>query len=122
MPEFIPGRELARAFYEEVVAGTVGDVPHSAAFLDYESDVLGYDTERSTDHGWGPRLQIFTDSAIDLEPHLPETFRGWPVRYGWDEHEVRHRVDVTPLGGWLCRRLGFDPRDGMETRDWLATP
>jgi hypothetical protein len=122
MPEFIPGRQLARAFYEEVVAGIVGDVPHSAAFLDYGSDVLGYDTERSTDHGWGPRLQIFTDSEIDVEPHLPETFRGWPVRYGWDEHEVRHRVDVSPLGGWLCRRLGFDPRGGMETRDWLATP
>jgi Domain of unknown function (DUF4037) len=122
MPEFLPGRELARAFYEEVVAGLVGDIPHSAGFLGYGSDVLGYDTERSTDHGWGPRLQIFTDARVDLEPDLPETFRGWPVRYGWDAHEVRHRVDVTPLGAWVQERLGFDPRPGIQTRDWLTTP
>jgi hypothetical protein len=122
MPEFLPGRELARAFYEEVVAQILGDTPHSAAFLGYGSDVLGYDTERSTDHGWGPRLQVFTESTIDLDPLLPETFRGWPVRYGWDDHAVRHRVDVTPLGAWLEERLAFDPRRGIETSDWLTTP
>jgi len=119
---FIPGLELARAFYEEGVSGIVGDVPHSAAFLGYGSDVLGYDTERSTDHGWGPRMQIFADVELDLDSRLPETFRGWPVRYGWDDHPVRHRVEVTPLGPWLVSRLGFDPRPGMETRDWLTTP
>jgi hypothetical protein len=122
MPEFIPGRELARAFYEEVVAGIVGDVPHSAGFLGYGSDVLGFDTERSTDHGWGPRLQVFTEEKVDLDSKLPETFRGWPVRYGWDDHEVRHRVDVLPLGEWLESRLGFDPRRGLTARDWLAMP
>ena len=52
MPEFLPGLELSRAFYEEVVRGIVGNVPHSAALLGYGSDVLGFDTERSTDHGW----------------------------------------------------------------------
>ena len=72
MPEFLPGRELARAFYEEVVAGLVGDIPHSAGFLGYGSDVLGYDTERSTDHGWGPRLQIFTDTRASISSR---TFR-----------------------------------------------
>jgi hypothetical protein len=122
LPEFLPGAELARAFYEEVVAGIVGEVPHSAAFIGYGSDVLGYDTERSTDHGWGPRLQVFTDASLDLDPLLPETFRGWPVRYGWDDHAVRHRVDVAPLGAWLEERLGLDPRRGIETRDWLTTP
>lgn len=122
MPEFLPGAELARAFYEEVVAGIVGDVPHSAAFLGYGSDVLGYDTERSTDHGWGPRLQIFTEAKLDLDHDLPETFRGWPVRYGWDDHEVRHRVDIKPLGSWLEQRLGFDARGGINMLDWLTTP
>jgi hypothetical protein len=122
VPDFIPGSELARAFYEEVVAGLVGDTLHSAAFLGYGSDVLGFDTERSTDHGWGPRMQIFTEAKLDLDAGLPEDFRGWPVRYGWDDHEVRHRVDVTPLGAWLEGRLGFDPRASIETRDWLTTP
>jgi uncharacterized protein DUF4037 len=120
LPEFVPGRELARAFYEEVVSAQVSGVPHSAAFLGYGSDVLGFDTVRSTDHGWGPRLQVFTEAAVELE--LPDSFRGWPVRYGWDETPVADHVDVMPLGTWLDARVGFDPRRGMETRDWLTTP
>jgi Domain of unknown function (DUF4037) len=121
MPEFVPGVELARAFYEDVVGGIVGDIPHSAALLGYGSDVLGFDTERSTDHGWGPRLQLFCEEELDLEPSLPETFRGWPVRYGWDDKPVEHHVEVTTLGNWLDKQLGFDPRAGIETRDWLLT-
>ncbi len=63
MPEFVPGRELARAFYEEVVSELVGDVEHSAALLGWGSDVLGFDTDRSTDHGWGPRLRVFVHAS-----------------------------------------------------------
>ena len=83
MPEFLPGLELSRAFYQEVVAPILGDTPHSAARLGWGSDVLGFDTERSTDHGWGPQLQIFTEAELDVDAQLPETFRGWLVRYGW---------------------------------------
>lgn len=35
---------------------------------------------------------------------------------------VHHRVDVTPLGPWLIEQLAFDPRAGVGTADWLATP
>src|SRR6266508_4652058 len=78
---FVPGLELARAFYEEVVAPVVADVPHSAALLGSGSDVLGFDTARSTDHGWGPRLQLFVadpvleEVADAVEAALPESFR-----------------------------------------------
>jgi hypothetical protein len=126
---FTPGLQLASAFYEEVVAGLVGDTRHSAAFLGWGSDVLGYDTERSTDHGWGPRLQVFVEdeeTAERLGPRvdegLPEEFRGWPTRFGWDEHPVVHRVRVTTLAAWLEEQLGFDPRGGMTSNDWLTTP
>lgn len=51
MPEFIPGAELARAFYEEVVAGIVDETEHTAALLGWGSEILGVDTKRSTDHG-----------------------------------------------------------------------
>lgn len=126
--EFVPGVELARAFYEEVVAPIVADVPHSAALLGWGSDVLGYDTVRSTDHGWGPRLQLFVggslreEVAATIEAGLPESFRGWPVRYGWDDVPVSHHVEVAPLAEWLERRLGIDPRGGVAARDWLALP
>jgi hypothetical protein len=122
LPEFIRGLELSRAFYEEVVRDLVGDVPHSAALLGYGSDVLGFDTERSTDHGFGPRLQIFVQWLVDLDDELPEEFRGWPVRYGWDDKSVQSHVEVAQLGPWLHKQLGFDPLGGIAAPDWLATP
>jgi hypothetical protein len=129
VPEFVPGRELSRVFYEEAVAPLAGDVRHSAALLGWGSDVLGFDTERSTDHGWGPRVQLFVEAddvervAAAVDEGLPATFRGWPVRFGWDEHPVRHHVTVAPLGDWLVdEQLGFDPRAGMTVPDWLTAP
>ena len=124
----MPGLELARAFYDEAVAPVLTDVPHSAALIGSGSDVLGFDTVRSTDHGWGPRLQVFVADeapdrlARDLDSALPDAFRGWPVRFGWDEVPVTSHVELAPLGEWLERRLGFDPRGGVSARDWLAVP
>lgn len=128
MPEFVPGLDLSRAFYDEVVATLVGDVPHSAALLGAGSDVLGLDTERSTDHGWGPRLQVFVaDHDVErvrlaIDDGLPDEFRGWPTRYGWDDVAVSHHVEVVTLERWLRDELGFDPRLGVTLVDWLATP
>lgn len=128
MPTFVPGVELARAFYVEAVAPLVGDTPHSAGLLGTGSEVLGFDTERSTDHGWGPRLRVFVEPAdvaavaARVEAGLPAEFRGWPTRFGWDKHPVSHHVEVAALGDWLRRQLGFDPRGGIGARDWLATP
>ncbi len=128
MREFVPGRELAHAYYTDVVAPLIGDVPHSAALLGYGSDVLGFDTARSTDHGWGPRLQLFVraDAVAGVrsrvEDGLPDDFRGWPTRYGWDDVPVSDHVSVTTFAAWLERHLGFDPRAGMTTVDWLTTP
>ena len=125
---FIPGVELARAFYAEVVRPLVKNVPHSAALLGWGSDVLRFDTERSTDHGWGPRLQVFVGeeevaSVRELvAAGLPDRFRGWPTRFGWDELPASHHVLVVPLPAWLEERLGFDPRLGLSLSDWLSTP
>jgi len=128
VPRFVSGVELSRAFYEEVVAPLLAGDEHAAALLGTGSDVLGFDTARSTDHGWGPRMQIFVDGdrvatvKETIDAGLPDEFRGWPTRYGWDEVPVSHHVEVAPLGEWLEGRLGFDPRGGIATRHWLATP
>jgi hypothetical protein len=126
--EFVAGRDLARAFYEEVVGPLINDVDHSAALLGTGSDVIGFDTERSTDHHWGPRLQLFVAEG-DLEAvravvdaKLPETFLGWPTRYGWDDVPVSHHVEVASVGPWFHEHLGFDPRSGLTTLQWLTTP
>jgi Domain of unknown function (DUF4037) len=125
-PEFVPGVELARRFYAEVVGPLVAGRAHSAAFVGTGSDVLGLDTERSTDHGWGPRLQLFLAGA-EVEPvrtllddRLPETFCGWAVRYGWDDVPVAHHVETAERGAWFRSRLGFDPCEPVSTLDWLT--
>jgi hypothetical protein len=63
MTAFMSGRELNRAFYAEIVGPLVAAWQHSAALLGWGSDVLGFDTVRSTDHGWGPRVLLFADAA-----------------------------------------------------------
>jgi hypothetical protein len=128
VPAFVRGKELARRFYEEVVAGLLGGTAHAAALVGTGSDVLGFDTERSTDHGWGPRMHVFVGGgdlervrdAVDVG--LPEEFGGWPVRYGWDSTPISAHVVVTTLDRWLPTHLGFDPRRGISTADWLGTP
>lgn len=128
MPDFIPGRELARAFYEEAVAPAIAAYEHAAAFIGWGSDVLGFDSPRSTDHGWGPRFQLFVaaeqiDAATrDVEAALPETFRGWPTRFAWDDVALRHHVEVAALGPWLADRLGVDATRGLTSADWLSMP
>ncbi len=127
-PEFVPALELNAGFYREIVAPLVGDRPHAAALLGYGSELLGFDTERSTDHGWGPRLQVFV-APDDVAPvraaidgGLPAEYRGWPVAFGWDAVPVAHHVHVGPLGDWLRSRLGCNPLDEMAFVDWLTMP
>jgi uncharacterized protein DUF4037 len=144
---FIPGLELSRRFYHEAVRPLIhvhfGDLPHTAARIGTGSEVLGFDTARSADHEWGPRLQLFLhpddadehahDIVTALSNELPKTFHGYPTNFAPTENEhvrhmavtdgpVFHRVDVTSLGTWLTGHLGFDPRDTITTLDWLATP
>jgi Domain of unknown function (DUF4037) len=132
VPNFVPGLELSRSFYDGVVGPIVGDRPHAAALLGYGSDVMGFDTERSTDHGWGPRLQLLfaDDHAPDdldalrraLHAQLPEEHRGWPVRFGWDDTPVQHHVAVVTTGAFFEHWLGYDPRGGLDPLDWISTP
>jgi Domain of unknown function (DUF4037) len=125
MTGFVGGTALAGRFYASVVGPLLGDRPHTAALIGPGSEVLGFDTPRSTDHDWAPRLQLFVVPAdvaavVDLVDHgLPATFGGYPVAIEPGPH---HRVVVTDLSTWFAGRLGFDPRAGVSLLDWLATP
>ncbi|MFF4519252.1 MULTISPECIES: DUF4037 domain-containing protein [Streptomyces] len=147
MPAFIPGLELSRRFYTEAVRPLLEEaspaIPHSAARLGSGSEVLGFDTPRSADHEWGPRLHLFLrrqDVSRHagrirhvLAEHLPKTFHGYPTHFAptgdrdirvmrATDGPVHHRVEVTHLSGWFTDALGFDPTSGITPRDWLATP
>lgn len=130
MPAFVNGLELNRGFYTDAVWPLVERWPHAAARIGTGSDVLGFDDERSTDHGWGPQLVLLVDEGdVDdvgaaVDAGLPDTYAGWPVRFGWDDVPVTHHVTVAPLSGWMVDRLGVDPTTTRALRpaDWLSMP
>jgi hypothetical protein len=128
---------LAGEFFAEVVRPLLeAEFPglgYAAALIGAGSEVLGFDSERSTDHDWGPRLLVFLEDeeaerlggAVDemLGRRLPEVFGGYPVAFGVTRDPgsgIGHRVEVFGLGGWLAWWLGFDPRGGVTVPDWLA--
>jgi hypothetical protein len=139
-PAFVPGLRLAREFYAAEVApllaGQFPGVPYAAALIGRGSEVAGFDTARSVDHDWGPRLQVFLgdgdgdagrvagDITAMLAARLPESFLGYPVAFPLtrDPDRIRHRVQVMGLGSWLGGHLGFDPRAAVTLADWLAIP
>src|SRR5215207_2143939 len=121
--DFVSARDLSAGFHDEVIRRLLAGIPYAAGLLGWGSDVLGYDTERSTDHGWGPRLHVFVDQdqvspvAKLLDDGLPEQYRGHAVRFGWDTQQPIHHVTVTTIEAWLKDDLGVD--NGMTTEDWL---
>ncbi|MFF7557020.1 DUF4037 domain-containing protein [Streptomyces olivaceus] len=145
-PPFVPGLELSRRFHLEAVRplleAEAPGIPYSAARLGSGSEVLGFDTARSADHEWGPRLQLFlrpedTDRGAEirrlLAERLPKTFLGLPTHFAATadpgvrvmratDGPVHHRVEITDVAGWFTRRLGFDPGREVAVADWLATP
>jgi hypothetical protein len=73
MSDFIPGLRLSAEFYREAVApilvAEIPEVPYSAALSGSGSEVLGFDTEMSSDHHWGPRVMVFLRETDHVRYH-----------------------------------------------------
>ncbi|MCX5141758.1 DUF4037 domain-containing protein [Streptomyces sp. NBC_00338] len=147
---FLPGLELSRILYETAVRPVLDDafpgLPYAAARIGAGSEVLGFDTARSTDHDWGPRLDLFLapdDAAAHgdairrlLADRLPKEIRGWPTHFrpaadpldpvghmAMTDGPVDHRVVAHDTGAWLVREVGLDASTTEPAvRDWLAMP
>lgn len=125
METFVPGIELSRRHYEEVVRPLLHarfrGLPHSAALLGRGSEVLGYDDEMSTDHDWGPRLLLF----VSEEDHLAH---GASVQAELDHTSPARSVDsgspdeVHTVRGYFAQQLGLDIAVEPRARDWLTMP
>ena len=95
--------------------------------------MLGFDTERSTDHGWGPRVVVLFEDGFDLgrdrriellkaiDARIPAEFLGYPTRFVASEGgPERHQVMLTTVGEWFTLAVGFDPRGEIATRTGSA--
>lgn len=124
-----------------IVERNFGDLEHTAALIGHGSDVLGLDDERSQDHHWGPRVQLFLrnlDAAEDLRQtladQLPTSFAGFSTHFGPTEEPgtvaiaelevgpVNHAIETLLLGDYVRTELGVDALQSFEVPDWLATP
>jgi hypothetical protein len=139
MAAFVSGRELCRGFFEKIVQPIVGrtapDLSYSAALIGEGSEVLGFDTAMSTDHGWAPRVTLFLPEEVlpsqggllrtTLDELLPDEYGDHPVRIPMGdaaEAPIRHLVRVTSLPEWFDAYLGFDVSLKIEPADWLTFP
>jgi len=152
MPDFIKGLDLSRAFYHDAVKPIINkhfpQLTYTAGLVGGGSEVLGYDTEMSSDHHWGPRLLMLlsasdkadlADSIRDvLSNELPYTFMGYSTNFG-DPHvgdgdngtqlmntitegKVNHRVEIVTINQFVQGILGIPADHDMTPADWLAIP
>jgi hypothetical protein len=150
MPPFLPGLELGRLFFIEAVKPIVDrefpGLRYAAALLGSGSEVLGFDTEMSTDHEWGPRVDLFlrdSDTATVRTPldealrsMLPHRLRGYPTSFGApdpadggtrsleprDRGFVEHKIPIVTPAGFFRSYLGVDGEGDPGVLDWLTIP
>jgi len=149
-PQFIPGLELCEGFYRDAVEPILQkhfvELPYSAALIASGSEVLGFDTEISSDHHWGPRVMMFLKpddvstyaSAVSkkLSDELPRLYKGYPTSFSAPnagEHGVQlldysqsgpinHRVEILSMEQFFDDYLGFDITQAVQASDWLSFP
>lgn len=146
-PSFIPGLELAGYLYHEAVRPILSarfpGLAHSAGRLGEGSDVLGFDTPRSIDHDWGPKVTLFL-SEDDLARHgpavnetlareLPREIRGYSTHFAtvpddpgvmWmapaGEGPIRHGIEMTTVERFARGYVGIDATHPVSVGEWLA--
>lgn len=148
MPDFIPGLELSRLFFEDVVKGLlhkhIPRIKYAAALIGDGSEVLGFDNEMSTDHDWGPRLMLFLSKEDHkqfaqpiiniLSQNLPFAFKGYSTNWSEPDEEgvqqlveisgglVNHRVEVFTVKEFINAYLGVNSSKEISSLDWLTLP
>lgn len=148
MSIFVPGLELSERFFHEVVKPILDRISpqlaYSAAKLHRGSEVLGFDTEQSMDHDWGPsKIDIFVredewaNCAAKIEKllsqELPDEFHGLPTRFLSPEEDggklafsqegmARHRIRVTTVDRFFREYIGLNPLEEIRPVDWLLIP
>ena len=147
---FIPGRILAEQIFHEAVRPVLADafpgLRYTAALIGHGSEVLGFDTEMSTDHHWGPRAMIFLSdddaalcsSAIKecFRNRLPVEFRGFSTNFSSPDPQdngtqrlqavesgpVNHRIELLTIRSFFSDYLDIDPMGAVDVADWFTFP
>ncbi len=146
MNKFISGLQLSELFYKEVVKNILETefpkLKYSAGLIGSGSEVFGFDTLRSIDHHWGPRVLIFLGEADFknkqkisniFSKQLPVTFHGYSTHFGDpDDMGVRllekakkgqllnHRVEIFTIKSFFNDYLNINPYGEITELEWLT--
>ena len=138
MTNFMSGLAINQRFHEEVVYPLLKShfpgLEYSAALIGWGSDVLGYDDIQSTDHNWGPRLQLFlaeqeyekyrTIINDVLNSELPSEFLGYPTVYSIVVEDVQgpvqHNIKIETIEKYFVEYLGCNPYREIGVVEWLT--
>ena len=141
-PPFVKGLELNKGFFFDVVKPILEKnhpgLPYSASLLGYGSDVLGFDTETSMDHNWGPRLQLFIDDEKLIcvlneffKNALPLQYRDFSVNFTDPEYDgvqrmeftdrkpVNHLIEIATPENYFKNRYSISKLKNLANNDWL---
>ncbi len=144
----INGLDLCESFYrkaiEPILASDFPGLNYSAALLGDGSEILGFDTEMSRDHDWGPRGMLFLRQSdytkyaeaikIALSEKLPKSFLGYPTGFsepdpndnGTQQLElsetgtVNHLVEILTPEKFFFHHIRFETDKDIEPADWLT--
>ncbi|MDF1520347.1 MAG: DUF4037 domain-containing protein [Brevefilum sp.] len=147
MIKFVHGLELSEEFFLSAVQPIMKEkflqIAYAAARLDYGSDVLGFDTPMSMDHGWGPKLSLYLsqenyaayhDQLDDyFANHLPFDVLGFPTNFAEpyadggvmsykDTYPIHHMIEITTPDKWCSNYLGVDIDHPISVKTWLTIP
>lgn len=148
-PTFVPGLKLSELFYNDIIKDKLEkkypELDYAAALIGTGSEVLGFDDEMSTDHHWGPRLQLFLKEEDYKEynlpikkyfsNNLPFTFLGYSTNWTKPNENdnmnqflkmkkqgsVNHRIEIYTVRRFLTLFLGLKSSNLTEN-DWFTIP
>lgn len=144
----VQGLTLSRAFYVEVVEPIMSSefpvLSYAAGLIGWGSEVLSYDSVRSQDHNWGPRviLMLRDQDLAAIGPEvdsclahkLPVAFSGFSTNFTAADANrdrrlqpiaagpVRHMIEIHSVRSYAAARLGIDTTRPLSAKEWLLLP
>jgi hypothetical protein len=133
-PQFISGLDMSLLFYKDIIEPAIRKefpaLKYAAALIGPGSEVLGFDTDVSTDHDWRPRVFVFVpnnnfESLNDrlskiIAEAIPDSYRGYISKIPQND-DLRSRV-VYSVDGFYQNYLGFSSKQTPSAQDWLMFP
>ncbi len=155
-PRSTNGLDLSEQYYHQVVRPSLQShfpaMHISAGLFGDGSEVLGFDSEMSQDHDWGPRVMVFLPEsdyaklgrqvASMLQTNLPKSFQGFDTQFTTPNQIVEnrsenqsqkqlgmhetgtasHSVEVLTAQKFFFQHLNFELSKQLEPADWLTFP